>query len=68
MMNINEYFQNLYMNTKTEEEFEAVMEEENKVYEMENLEAWAKEHNVDLTAMGKHGITELQYWAWNFED
>lgn len=68
MMNINEYFQNLYMNANTDELFEKVMEEEIEVYEMENLETWAKEHNVDLTVTDEHGITELQRWAWNFED
>ena len=68
MMSIKEYFENLYKNAKTEEEFFAVMDEEIDAYETEDLEAWAKEHNVDLTIMGKHGITELQYWAWNFDD
>ena len=68
MMSIKEYFENLYKNAKTEEEFFAVMDEEIDTYETEDLETWAKEHNVDLTIMGKHGITELQYWAWNFED
>lgn len=67
-MSIKEYFENLYKNAKTEEEFFAVMDEEIDTYETEDLETWAKEHNVDLTIMGKHGITELQYWAWNFED
>ena len=45
------------------------MEYETSVYdELEDLEVWASEHQVDLTAMGPHGITVLQYWAWDFED
>lgn len=68
MMNIREYFDNLYNNATTDEAFEAVMEYETSVYELEDLEVWASEHQVDLTAMGPHGITVLQYWAWDFED
>jgi hypothetical protein len=44
------------------------MEYESSVYDLEDLETWASEHQVDLTAMGPHGITVLQYWAWDFED
>ena len=49
MMNIKEYFDNLYMTATTDKE-------------------WAEEHNIDLTAMGNHGISILQCWAWDFED
>jgi len=69
MMNICEYFNNLYKNVKNEAEWGAVNEYEYSVYEMEEgFEEWAKKNNIDLTAMGAHGITILQYWAWNFED
>jgi hypothetical protein len=68
MMNIRGYFNNLYATATTEEAFEEVMEYESSVYDLEDLETWASEHQVDLTAMGPHGITVLQYWAWDFED
>jgi hypothetical protein len=69
MMNIREYFNNLYNNATTEVEFERVSDYEYSVYEMgDGFEKWAKANNVDLTAMGPHGITVLQYWAWDFED
>lgn len=56
MMNIKEYFNNLYNNTTTTEEWEAVMEYEEATYEMfeqgadEEVELWAKQCNVDLQA------------------
>lgn len=69
MMNIREYFQNLYNATTTEAEWDAVADYEQSVYDMEEgFEDWAQENNVDLTAMGAHGIAVLQYWAWDFED
>lgn len=69
MMNIKEYFDNLYKTATTDEEWEKINEYEHSVYEMEEgFEEWAEEHNIDLTAMGTHGISILQYWAWNFED
>ena len=69
MMNIKEYFDNLYMTATTDKEWEKINEYEYSVYEMEEgFEEWAEEHNIDLTAMGNHGISILQYWAWDFED
>lgn len=69
MMNIKEYFDNLYKTATTDEEWEKINEYEQSVYDMEEgFEEWAGEHNIDLTAMGTHGISILQYWAWNFED
>ena len=69
MMNIREYFQNLYNATTSETEWDAVAEYEHSVYEMEEgFEEWATAHNIDLSAMGAHGISILQYWAWDFED
>ena len=69
MMNIKEYFDNLYMTATTDKEWEKINEYEHSVYEMEEgFEEWAEEHNIDLTAMGNHGISILQYWAWDFED
>ena len=68
MMNIREYFDNLYKTATTDEAFDAVMEYENSVYELDDLEEWATAHNVDLTAVGAHGILVVQYWGWDFED
>ena len=69
MMNIKEYFDNLYKTATTDKEWEKINEYEHSVYEMEEgFEEWAEEHNIDLTAMGNHGISILQYWAWDFED
>ena len=68
MMNIRECFDNLYKNATTDEAFDAVMEYENSVYELDDLEEWAATHNVDLTAVGAHGILVVQYWGWDFED
>ena len=69
MMNIREYFQNLYNATTSEIEWNAVAEYEQSVYDMEEgFEDWATAHNIDLSAMGAHEITILQYWAWDFED
>ena len=69
MMNIREYFNNLYNNATTEEEWLAVMEQETAVYyEEEDLEEWARVHNVDLTAMADNEFTVLQYWGWDFEE
>ena len=64
MMNIKEYFDNLYKTATTDEECEKIYEYERSVYEMEEgFGEWAKEHNIDLTAMGANGIPILQYWA-----
>ena len=69
MMNIKEYFDNLYMTATTDKEWEKINEYEHSVYEMEEgFEEWAEEHNIDLTAIGNHGISILQCWAWDFED
>ena len=69
MMNIKEYFNSLYKTATTGEEWEKINEYENSVYEMEEgFEEWAIAHNIDLSAMGAHGITVLQYWTWDFED
>lgn len=69
MMNIKEYFDNLYKTATTDKEWEKINEYEHSVYEMEEgFEDWATAHNIDLSAMGAHGITVLQYWAWDFED
>ena len=74
MMNIREYFNNLYNKTTTTEEWEAVMEYEEATYEMfeedtmENVELWAQQCNVDLQATQTVlGIPELvtTLWAWD---
>ena len=69
MMNIKEYFDNLYKTATTDKEWEKINEYEHSVYEMEEgFTEWAETHNIDLTAMGTNGITILQSWAWDFED
>lgn len=70
MMNIREYFNNLYDDAITDMDFEKVSDYEYSVYNMEeeDFEEWANSHNIDLTAIGAHGITILQYWTWDFED
>lgn len=69
MMNIREYFNDLYMKADTDAKWDKVNEYETAVYEMEEgFDEWAKAHHIDLTAMGPHGVTILQYWAWDFED
>lgn len=74
MMNIREYFNNLYNKTTTTEEWEAVMEYEEVTYEMfeedtmENVELWAQQCNVDLQATQTVlGTPELvtTLWAWD---
>ncbi len=74
MMNIREYFNNLYNKTTTTEEWEAVMEYEEATYEMfeedtmENVELWAQQCNVDLQATQTVlGTPELvtTLWAWD---
>lgn len=74
MMNIREYFNNLYNKATTTEEWEAVMEYEEATYEMfeedtmENVELWAQQCNVDLQATQTVlGTPELvtTLWAWD---
>lgn len=74
MMNIREYFNNLYNKATTIEEWEAVMEYEEATYEMfeedtmENVELWAQQCNVDLQATQTVlGTPELvtTLWAWD---
>ena len=74
MMNIREYFNNLYNKTTTTEEWEAVMEYEEATYvmfeedTMENVELWAQQCNVDLQATQTVlGTPELvtTLWAWD---
>ena len=74
MMNIREYFNNLYNKANTTEEWEAVMEYEDATYEMfeedtmENVELWAQQCNVDLQATQTVlGTPELvtTLWAWD---
>lgn len=75
MTNIIEYFRGLYAvaETKTEADWNAVLEYEEKVYEMEDDEffAWADKHNIDLTAteavLGTPTLV-TQLWAWDMED
>ena len=74
MMNIREYFNNLYNKANTTEEWEAVMEYEEATYEMfeedtmENVELWAQQCNVDLQATQTVlGTPELvtTLWVWD---
>lgn len=71
MMNIRTYFDNLYKNAITDEDFDAITEYEQEVYEMDDLTDWAEENGVDLTATERvwsQDILVLQLWAWEFED
>ncbi len=70
MTNIRTYFENLYNATETEAEWEAVMEYETAIfYDVDNdLEQWAVEHDIDLTAVDETtGQTYLQLWAWDID-
>lgn len=74
MTNIKEYFNNMYKATTTTEEYEAVMEYEDSIYELfeegteKEVEAWATEQGVSLTATqvvlgSEELVTTL--WAWD---
>lgn len=74
MMNIREYFKNLYTKANTDEEWFAVEEYETATWEMfqegteEEIELWASKCNVDLSATKVVlGTPELitTLWAWD---
>lgn len=70
MTNIRTYFANLYDATKTEAEWEAVMEYETAIfYDVDDdIEQWAVEHDIDLTAVDEAtGQTYFQLWAWDID-
>lgn len=74
MTNIKEYFNNMYKATTTTEEWEAVMEYEESIYELfeegteEEVEAWAQQCNVDLqatqTVLGM-STPVVTLWVWD---
>ena len=69
MMNIREYFEELYKQAGlNEDEFDKVLELEQEVYEMddESFERWAIENDIDLTARDEH-MQELivTLWGWD---
>ncbi len=69
MMNIRTYFNHLYDEATTEAEWLDVMDYEAEVFEMEDLQSWATEHDVDLTAVDENtGETYLQLWAWDMDE
>jgi len=69
MMNIREYFEELYKQAgMNEDKFDKVLELEQEVYEMddESFERWAIENDIDLTARDEH-MQELivTLWGWD---
>lgn len=69
MTNIRTYFNHLYDEATTEAEWEAVTDYETEVSEMEDLQQWAVEHDIDLTAVDENtGETHLQLWAWDMDE
>ena len=69
MMNIREYFENLYKLAGLDED--KVAELENEVYEMddEDFEAWAQANNIDLSARDeKTGELVVTLWSWDMCD
>lgn len=69
MMNIRTYFNHLYDATTTEAEWLEVMDYEAEVFEMEDLQQWAIEHDVDLSAVDENtGETYLQLWVWDWDE
>ena len=68
MMNIREYFDNLYNLTNTEYEFDEIVELEYAVYEMDedDFEIYCSEHNIDLTARDERtGELVVTLWGWD---
>lgn len=67
MMNIREYFHNLYQQAGMDEnKFNKVVELENEMYEMndEDFETWAQMNNVDLSAVDA-GELVVSLWSWD---
>ena len=65
MMNIKEYFDNLYEETKDDN---MVADLEDKIFEVAEtddkaFEEWALEHNIDLDARDYDGETALINWC-----
>ena len=69
MMNIREYFENLYMLAGLDDDnFDEVSELENEAYEMdeEDFEMWARENNIDLSARDDvTGELIVTMWSWD---
>lgn len=68
MMNIREFFQNLYDNAQDDFQFDEVISYENNVYEMddEDFETWAQMNGVDLTARDERtGELVVTLWGWD---
>ena len=68
MMNIREFFQNLYDNAQDDFQFDEVVSYENNVYEMddEDFETWAQMNDVDLTARDERtGELVTTLWSWD---
>ena len=76
MMNINEYFDNLFSNARDDEEFDEVLEIERVMYRVLDtnwldFENWAHEEGIDLTArrmVGNHEELELTIWGWDMAE
>lgn len=71
MMNIRTYFNRLYDICVNEHEWELIMDYEEEVFEKsaEDLQYWANEEEVDLTAVDENtGETYLQLWVWDMDE
>lgn len=64
MKNIREYFEELY---NSDMDIDEVMDLEQHVYDMEEeeFEQWVKDNDINLSAVGRNGITVYQYWCWD---
>ena len=69
MMNIREYFENLYtLAGLDDDKFDEVVELENEIYEMndEDFETWTQVNNIDLSARDeKTGELVVTLWSWD---
>lgn len=68
-MTIREYFEAMWEGQGADVAMDAELELWNAMQDEDfDVELWAMEHNVDLDAMGAHGITVFQYWCWDQEE
>ena len=69
MMNIREYFENLYtLAGLDDDKFDEVVELENEVYEMDedDFESFCHENGINLTARDERtGELVVTLWGWD---
>ena len=71
MMNIREFFENLYNNAQNDFQFDEVVNYENAVYDKDDkdFEEWARENDIDLTVRDKRtGELVVTLWSWDMCD